>query len=133
MLKERSWFTENTEVLTTNGWINIGLLHKIEEVIVIKNSILGKDTIKEYNKAFYRGVIKKYKNHDLICTAKNLIVDSIWRVDKVLPLPDPVEMEYKGYIFNIITPSNTLITRSIIDGTDNEDYLLSKCKIEDSI
>ena len=39
-LNKRTWFTDNTEVLTETGWVNISTLSKIERVITKSNGLL---------------------------------------------------------------------------------------------
>lgn len=126
MLKDRTWFTQNTEILTTSGWIDIGSIDKIEEVIVLGEQ-LEKGKIIEFNKYKYKGEIKFYKSSDLEFTCKVLQTPNIWRVDKKLELPSPTSLYYEGDLYNIVTNRNNIIARSIINGSDNNDYILTTC------
>lgn len=132
MLKSRTWFTDNTEVLTTRGWIRIDRMNRIHEVVVVKNDVIVGENLTEYNRAQYKGPIDYYKFKDVFYTAKNLLLPEgkIWRIDNYLEV-DTTKIEkrlFEGYIYNLVTPSNTLITRTYThEFHNNNDYILSLC------
>lgn len=132
MLKSRTWFTEDTELLTPTGWVSIKELDYIKSVITVGESIKPEGML-EFNRGYYRGPVKEWRMTDFYCKAKHLILpdNKIWRVGKNIELEKPFEVQYKGFIYNIITPSNTLITRCLKRGKNNEDYILSLCQIVD--
>ena len=121
MLKNRTWFTEGTEILTTDGWVDISLLHKIEEVISLGEQ-LERGSITEFNKYYYRGDIKHYKGTDINFKCKTLHAPNLWRVGTSLELPVPRDIKYEGFLYNVVTNKNNLIVRS-----NNNDYILTTC------
>lgn len=126
MLKNRTWFTENTEILTTTGWETIKNIKKLDNLIVLGDKLeTGK--ILEFNTYYYRGDIKLYKSLDLKFTCKELIALDLWRVGKTVELPIPKSKYYEGKLYNIVTNTNNIIARSLFDGLDNDDYILTTC------
>lgn len=132
MLKSRTWFTEDTDILTTAGWVSIKSLKYIKDVLVVEENIQANPII-EFNKAYYKGEVSEWKMEDFYCKAKNLILpnNKIWRVGKELELPKPTKVHYEGLLYNVVTPTNNLITRCLKKGRVTEDYILSICKIAD--
>lgn len=130
MLADRTWFTENTEVLTTAGWVKIYHLTKILTLIVVEDDVIKEGNLLEYNKASYNGEVNYIKKGDIFVTYKKLFLpdDKVWRVGADMELPTPQKRLYEGEIFNLVTTSNTLITRSFTyDHSNNNDYILSLC------
>lgn len=133
MLEKRTWFTDNTEILTTTGWVFIDKMSKIEDVIVYKDGKFKGEQIKEYNKFNYTGEIDYCKKGDIFFTAKEIYFpnDCIFRVGDCLKIPEVTKMKYEGILFNILTPSNTLITRTYTHNFHhNNDYLLTLCLVK---
>lgn len=135
MLKNRTWFTDNTEVLTNFGWVDITKLGKIHELIVLdlKTNLLKAGHIVQYNKAKINNTpVYWYRRKDIFICAKEIHFpkDCIWRVDDCVEIPKlKKKYEYSGYIYNIITKSNTLITRNhTYNSLNNNDYIVSLCQ-----
>lgn len=130
-LNKRTWFTENTEVLTDSGWVDIESLSKIGQVITLYNNSLQGESLIEYNVGkITNSEILHYKHGDIYINAKYIHFpgNKIWRVDNELPIPKFETLSYSGKIYNLVTKSNTLITRTYNDyHSNNNDYTLSLC------
>ena len=131
MLKNRTWLTENTEILVPEGWIPIGNIRYVKEVMVLDKK-LKPNIIEEYNTINYNGIVLEYKAPDVYVTGKNILFpkSGIWRVDNSIEIPDYTKLLYTGILYNIVTPSNNIITRTIQpDGQPCDNYILSLCLV----
>lgn len=131
MLKNRTWLTENTEILTPDGWMPITKIKYIKEVIVL-NEKLQADIIEEYNTINYEGIVVEYRAPDVYVTGKNILFpdSGIWRIDNSIEIPKYTKLLYTGKLYNIVTPSNNIITRTIQnDGLPCDNYILSICLV----
>lgn len=130
-LSSRTWFTENTEVLTISGWVDISTLSKINQVVTVKSDKLKGEALIEYNTGhLVDSEILHYKHGDIYINAKHIHFpkNKLWRVDNELTVPKFNKIKYTGKIYNLVTPSNTIITRNYNDyHSNNNDYILSLC------
>ena len=127
----RTWFTENTEVLTDSGWVDIDRLSKIGQVVTVFNGTLRGESLIEYNTGYLTdSPILHYKHGDIYINAKHIHFpeNKLWRVDNSIEVPKFETMTYSGKIYNLVTKSNTLITRTYNNyHSNNNDYTLSLC------
>lgn len=100
-LNKRTWFTDNTEVLTETGWVNISTLSKIERVITKSNGLLKGESLIEYNIGNVTDSdVLYFKSGDIFITAKYIHFpdNKIWRVDNNLCVPKFKTVKYTGKI-----------------------------------
>lgn len=132
LMNKRTWWPATTEILTTKGWEYITKVENVEDIIGYdKNKfkstkILEVNIIKEYN-----GVLDYYRDGKIFLCGKSisLLEGKINRVGYSIPCPELSKIKYEGPLFNIVTCTNTLITRNF-EETDEGDYIISKCNHE---
>jgi hypothetical protein len=133
-LNKRTWFTDNTEVLTETGWVNISTFSKIERVITKSNGLLKGEALIEYNIGnVVDSDVLYFKSGDIFITAKYIHFpdNKIWRVDNNLCVPKFKTVKYTGKIYNLVTKSNNIITRNYTNyNSNNNDYILSLCAVK---
>jgi len=133
-LNKRTWFTDNTEVLTETGWVNISTFSKIERVITKSNGLLKGEALIEYNVGnVVDSDVLYFKSGDIFITAKYIHFpdNKIWRVDNNLCVPKFKTVKYTGKIYNLVTKSNNIITRNYTNyNSNNNDYILSLCAVK---
>lgn len=116
MLKSRLWVTEDTLVRTCSGWEKAKDCYKFKQLIGYNDetkSYIGV-SVKEYNKFKYQGIISKEDN--------NIVNAKIYSYEDT---GKPSKLEYyDGYLFNVITENNTIIT-SLEEG---DKYSILKCQ-----
>lgn len=134
MLKTHTWLTDNTEILTVNGWVDISLMSRIENVIVmdLETNLFSGESILEYNKMNYSGKIIEGKDKDIYYTAQQIYFpkNRIYKVGYDVNKPNEDLLKYEGKLYNIVTPTNTFIFRNYTHNYNNfDDYNIALCKI----
>ena len=111
-----TWLTANTELFTDDGWVNISKLHLINS-LVIYDEEFKKTTVKSFSKVKYKGVVNLYKSNSIKITGKNIIVpnNQLWSYKNQEDILEIEPMLYEGYLYNIKTEHNKLITRCYVD------------------
>lgn len=130
MLKDRTWLTENTEILTVLGWIPIKSIHKTKDVVVYDDET-GKiklGSIQEYNIRNYSGKIPTKKSKRFIQGFIKYFEDCDWSPIGCSPKPKTMNLEYSGKLYNVVTKANTLFIRNLFNGKNNQDYTLVLCQ-----
>lgn len=129
MLKNRNWFPSNTEIYTTQGWVNIEMLEKRDyELVGYEYEELVRTRIKEFNKYSFEGNISSYK------TSK-LFIEGHYRQNKIIRyaeeiiLPKAKDVHYNGYLYNLVTSCNSFIMRNFRQFNYN-DYNIVQCVVK---
>lgn len=110
-----SWLTEDTQVLTTSGWVPITEVELGAKVLGQVNGRYQEDTVYSVGKCFTSTIIKEYKE---TLFAKNICFKEDQAILNV--------QKYTGQLINLKTRTNTLIVRCIRYFEDilihNDDY-----------
>lgn len=128
MLKNRNWFPHNTEVYTSQGWVNIENLLEREYVLIGYKDDIIPTKLLELNRFLYQGEIQSYYNNQSY-------IEGLYKQDKInrykqeLPLPKVRNISYNGYLYNIVTSCNNFIMRNFKKYNYN-DYNIVQCTVK---
>lgn len=123
----RTWLPEDTKVRLNADWISIINLKHLGKLIVFdfKENAFISGSILEYNRMYYSGYIKRSKGIDYEYEGLILLPENkIKRVDHWIEPNDETDIYYEGWLYNIVTTSDNLITRK----SNNNDYIITLCQ-----
>ena len=139
MLKDRSWLTENTEVLTSIGWIPIQSINRVGIKLMSyaphgEQSREGLDKLVEtplleFNIRPFNGKIPTRKSKHFMQGFLFFYKDCLFNIDKEKCEEHYVYFNrpYQGKLYNLITPTNLIIIRNIFQDKTNNDYNVIRC------
>lgn len=120
--QNETWVTENVEVRTINGWVNIYDMTMEEDLLVYDfiNEKFTCSTIQKFSTCEYDGVVHRYRNDEDINTqvfAKNLRT--------IHPMTKREDVSYEGKLFSIEPNHGMLIIRGFTSyHGNNQDYII---------
>lgn len=127
-------FTENTEVLTEEGWRLVETIQLGDYVLGVKKKYgidyIVKTKVTGLGEAEYKGVVRVYNKGLYVC-AKKIILPEFNQFRKNVEIGEPVLHKYEGLLYSITTETNTLITRSFMNYNQHyNDYIISLCHVD---
>lgn len=131
IFERECWLTENTQVRTIDGWINIYELKLGDILLTIKDNKLIKEPLMHLAKIRYSGTIGVYKSNDKVeIHAKRLFTPMYTFLNyQDFQLKD--KRNYTGNLYHLETKSNKLIIRTFKYFHSNDrDYTTISCRVQ---